>query len=331
MEKAVVIAEERKSIKESLKETILALKSMYPQLEKVSDEEILKALLYCKKAKLDPFKREVHFIPYGKSLQVVTSYTEYIKRGEKSGKLDGWTVKVEGETKNDLRATVIIYRKDWSRPFEWTVYFREVAKNSPTWEAMPVFMLKKAAISQAFRLAFPEETGFLPGEEAEIGTIEEAGIVVEPESIEQAEQVKEAEKVEKASLPPREQDKPGEAAKEEEKKEPEKVIPDEISKESREKLEKQINQGQINIIVKELTKTLGLKEDDPVFEVVKNLNYEQAVEILKKIREKKHKEVYEELLKLAKTKGSETKKEEADEIEDIEDLFEYEEDEEIPF
>lgn len=331
MEKAVVIVEEKKSIKESLKETILALKSMYPQLEKVSDEEILKALLYCKKAKLDPFKREVHFIPYGKSLQVVTSYTEYIKRGEKSGKLDGWTVKVEGETKNDLRATIIIYRKDWSRPFEWTVYFREVAKNSPTWEAMPIFMLKKAAISQAFRLAFPEETGFLPGEEAEIA-IEETEMIVEPESTEPVEQTKKMEKAEKASFSPQGQDRPDEVAEEKEKKEPEKIIPDGISKESREKLEKQINQGQINIIVKELTKTLGLKEDDPVFKAVENLNYEQAVEALKKIREKKHREVYEELLKLTGTKDSAKGKEEkTDKIEDIEDLFEYEEDEEIPF
>ena len=330
MEKAVALTDERKSIKEVIKEAVMALRGMYPQLEKVPDEEIQKALLYCKKAKLDPFRKEVHFIPYGKSLQVVTSYIEYIKRGERSGKLDGWTVKVEGKTKDDLRATVVIYRKDWTRPFEWTVFFKEVAKNTPTWESMPVFMLKKATISQAFRLAFPEETGFLPGEESEIVTAdavsvnyEETSNMIEHESTEVVVDIEKPEKTNTQTTPQTFIQKTSKPVSDDLEKEQEpKLLSDEISKETKEKI-KQINQGQINIIIKELSRALALEEEDPVIEVVKNLNYKQAVDILKKIREKKHKEAYDELLKLTKMETDP----------DLQELFEYEkeEDEDVPF
>jgi len=44
----------------------------------------------------------------------------------------------------------------------------EARQNSPTWQKMPRFMLRKVAIAQGFRLAFPEETAELPYEEAEM-------------------------------------------------------------------------------------------------------------------------------------------------------------------
>jgi len=143
------------------------IKVLFPQLREISDLEILKALALAKKLGLDPLKREVYFLPFKSTVQIVISYLEYVKRAERSGKLDGWTVKL-GKDEFGEFAEVEIYRKDWSNPFRWKVYLNEVRKDTPSWKTMPLFMLRKVAISQAFRLAFPEETSELPLEEEEV-------------------------------------------------------------------------------------------------------------------------------------------------------------------
>jgi phage recombination protein Bet len=142
------------------------VKVLFPHLTSVNDTEIRKAIGLAKHLGLDPTKKECHFIPFRGSLQVVVSYTEYIKRAERTGRLDGWDVSV-GKDDIDIFAEVVIYRKDWNHPLRWKVYLSEAKKDTQNWKNMPIFMLKKTAISQSFRLAFPEETSLLPFEEAE--------------------------------------------------------------------------------------------------------------------------------------------------------------------
>jgi len=137
---------------------------------------------------LNPLKREIHFIPYWNSgagkyeVKIVVGYEVYLKKAERSGKLNGWKVDIQGSG-DDMKAIVTIYRKDWEYPFVHEVYFNEVKQTkktergeelSPTWAKMPKFMLKKVAIAQAFRLAFPEEIGGLPYIPEEISEIEES-------------------------------------------------------------------------------------------------------------------------------------------------------------
>jgi len=155
------------------------VRMLFPHLTSVSDTEIKKAISIAKHLGLDPAKRECHFIPYKGSLQVVVSYTEYIKRAERSGKLNGWDV-VVGKDEIDVYAEVVIYRKDWNHPLKWRVYLSEAKKDTPNWKSMPLFMLKKTAISQAFRLAFPEETTSLPYEESEVSESVINEVVSEP-------------------------------------------------------------------------------------------------------------------------------------------------------
>ena len=143
------------------------VKLLFPHLQGVSDIEIRKAIALSKHLGLDPTKREVHFIPFKGSLQLVVSYTEYIKRAERSGKLNGWDVSV-GKDEVGTYAETTIYRKDWEHPLKWKVYLSEVRKDTQSWKSMPIFMLKKVCIAQAFRLAFPEETNELPYEESEL-------------------------------------------------------------------------------------------------------------------------------------------------------------------
>jgi phage recombination protein Bet len=161
------------------------VKVLFPHLQSVNDAEIKKAIALARHIGLDPTKKECHFIPYKGSLQVVVSYTEYIKRAERSGKLNGWDV-VVGKDDIDVFAEVVIYRKDWQFPLKWRVYLSEAKKETQNWKTMPLFMLKKTAISQAFRLAFPEETSLLPLEEAEFATDQ---AVEEPETEETTEEV----------------------------------------------------------------------------------------------------------------------------------------------
>lgn len=120
---------------------------------------------------LNPFKREIYCIPYGDKVSIVTGYETYIKRAERTGKLDGWRVDTTGSAKdNTLTATITINRKDWSHPFMHTVLYTEVAGNAPLWHKSPVFMTKKVAIGQGFRLCFPDELGGMPYTSDEMDT-----------------------------------------------------------------------------------------------------------------------------------------------------------------
>ena len=129
----------------------------------------------CQTLGLSPFKKQIYFIKYGnQDASIVVGYTTYIDRAERSGQLDGWHVELD-DKENPTEATITIYRKDWSHPFEWTVYLADVIKlkrdNTPqsTWATQLRFQLRKCTISQGFRLAFPSECGDLPYTAEEIG------------------------------------------------------------------------------------------------------------------------------------------------------------------
>lgn len=125
-----------------------------------TDKELFIFLNTCKSFNLNPMKREVHLIKYGNSpAQIVTGYEVYLKRAERTGKVNGWGVSVAEDGKS---ATVTIHRKDWSQPFTWTAYRAEFDKGQANWRTMPLFMLRKVAMAQAFRICFPDEMGGLP-------------------------------------------------------------------------------------------------------------------------------------------------------------------------
>lgn len=117
---------------------------------------------------LNPFKREIYCIPYtmkngSRKLSILTGYEVYLKRAERLNKLDGWAVKTIGTIKDhDLKAVVEIFRKDWKMPFVHEVYFSEYVQDSQIWRTKPMTMIKKVAIAQGFRLAFPDEMGGMP-------------------------------------------------------------------------------------------------------------------------------------------------------------------------
>lgn len=137
--------------------------------------------------KLNPFLNEIHAITYntkeGPVFKCVTGYMVYIKRAERSGKLNGWEVS-STNSGGQMISTLTIYRKDWEKPFRHSVRFNEVAQYTPDgnlsrlWRKMPAFMCEKACISQGFRLCFPDELAGMPYTQEELpeGTVLSSGM-----------------------------------------------------------------------------------------------------------------------------------------------------------
>ena len=159
------------------KQTVLDFLTAFGLASQLTEPEKLQFIEIAQAFKLNPFKREIHVAVYGEGeyrrLSIITGYEVYLKRAERTGKLDGWKAWVEGEG-DAMKALVEIHRKDWSEPFVHEVYWREAVQKkkdgSPTsfWTKQPKFQLKKVAISQGFRLAFPDELGGLPYDASEL-------------------------------------------------------------------------------------------------------------------------------------------------------------------
>ncbi|MCR5723450.1 MAG: phage recombination protein Bet [Treponema sp.] len=126
----------------------------------------------CRAFNLNPFKREIYGVPYGNNFNIIVGYEVYLKRAERSGKLDGWSVDFSGEGAS-LKATITIHRKDWSEPFTHEVYFSEYNAGTAIWKSKPKTMLRKVAIAQGFRLCFPDELAGIPYTSDEIPGAEE--------------------------------------------------------------------------------------------------------------------------------------------------------------
>ena len=117
---------------------------------------------------LNPFKREIHVSKYNGQMSIITGYEVYIKRAERTGQLDGWSVSTTGSVAtNDLKATITIHRKDRSHPFIWEAEYNEFVQKTREgavtkfWQKATM-MIKKVAISQGFRLCFSDELGGMP-------------------------------------------------------------------------------------------------------------------------------------------------------------------------
>lgn len=159
------------TVPEVQKQTILDYLKAFGLASELTEAEKLQFVEIAQAFRLNPFKREIHVAVFGegeyRKLSIITGYEVYLKRADRTGKLDGWRAWIEGEGEQ-TKALVEIHRKDWSAPFIHEVYWREAVQKkrdgTPTafWTKQPRFQLKKVAISQGFRLAFPDELGGMP-------------------------------------------------------------------------------------------------------------------------------------------------------------------------
>lgn len=164
---------------------------------KLSDQQFKMFYGIAKAFNLNPFRREIYAIAYGQSFNIVTGYQVYIDRAMKSGMLDGWKAEtLRSEDGKIAGAKIIIHRKDWKEPFEWTVDIKEFVKlkadGKPQGQraVMPEFMIKKVAIGQGFRLAFPNELSGMPYLPEEITDKRESFVAGESVLVEHLEEPK---------------------------------------------------------------------------------------------------------------------------------------------
>ena len=135
-------------------------------LQKLTKGEKNTFIEIAKAFNLNPFKREIHVSKYGENMSIITGYEVYIKRAERTGLLDGWSVTTTGE-RDALKAILTIYRKDRAHPFIWEALYKECVQKTKEgivtkfWQKAD-FMTKKVAISQGFRLCFSDELGGMP-------------------------------------------------------------------------------------------------------------------------------------------------------------------------
>ncbi len=146
--------------------------------ENVTEQEIILFMNWCKFQELNPWTNEAYLVKYDakKPAQNITGKEAFMKRAEddpryeglKAGLIlgrDGEVVEVEGsfmlKTDTLLGGWCDVYRSDRKFPISARVNLEEYHKGQSTWNQMPKTMIRKVAIVQALREAFPKNLGNL--------------------------------------------------------------------------------------------------------------------------------------------------------------------------
>ena len=164
----------------------------------VSEQEVVMFINLCQFQKLNPFLNEAYLVKFGSQpASIITSKEAFMKRAEAHPKYKGFKagiivernseiVEVEGavKLKNDelIGGWCEVYRDDRSTPIKVRIALEEFSKSQATWKSMPLTMIRKSAIVNALREAFPETMGAMYTEDdADINKTPEQAIAVEIE------------------------------------------------------------------------------------------------------------------------------------------------------
>ncbi|MBF2345396.1 phage recombination protein Bet [Listeria seeligeri] len=157
----------------------------------VTDQEVIMFLQLCKYQKLNPFLNEAYLVKFknnmgpDKPAQIIVSKEAFMKRAESHPQYNGLSagiiveregemVEVEGAIKLGkdklIGGWAKIYRKDRERPVVTKISLSEFSKGQATWNQMPLNMIRKTAIVNAMREAFPDNLGAMYTEEEQATT-----------------------------------------------------------------------------------------------------------------------------------------------------------------
>jgi phage recombination protein Bet len=129
---------------------------------KASDTDLYLFVQIARSQGLNPFAREIYFIPYGDKSSIVVGYEVYLKRVLASGLCEGFKVEMRNEGEANEQAVYIGYRKGWKEPFEWAVKTSTYNKKQGVWNVNPIHMIKKIAVSQGMRWQFADAIAGIP-------------------------------------------------------------------------------------------------------------------------------------------------------------------------
>lgn len=202
----------------------------------VTDQEVVMFLNLCRYQKLNPFLKEAYLIKYSSKspATIVTGKDAFTKRAQRNERFEGLEAGVivhKGENLEYRTGTLVlpseklvggwakVHVKGYVVPIESTASFEEYAgykevwvngektgrrELNSQWSSKPATMIRKVALVQALREAFPEDLQGLYGEEemgVEVPTQEPAEI--RGEATDMTEEILEIEyesKVEQTSL-----------------------------------------------------------------------------------------------------------------------------------
>lgn len=141
----------------------------------ITGQEAVLFMNLCKYQKLNPFLNEAYLVKFGdKPAQMITGKEAFLKRAETHEMFDGYRagliisredeiLEIEGSftTAGDkvLGGWCEVHRADRKYPIIAKVSFDEYNKGQSTWKDMPKTMIRKVAMVQAFREAFPANLG----------------------------------------------------------------------------------------------------------------------------------------------------------------------------
>ncbi|HEM0758248.1 TPA: phage recombination protein Bet [Listeria monocytogenes] len=154
--------------------------------EQVTEQEIVMFLQLCRYQKLNPFLNEAYLVKFkGSPAQIITSKEAFMKRAESHPQYDGLVagivveregemVEVEGAIKLEkdklIGGWAKVYRKDREKPVVTKISLSEFGKGQATWKQMPLNMIRKTAIVNAMREAFPDNLGAMYTEDEPFST-----------------------------------------------------------------------------------------------------------------------------------------------------------------
>lgn len=161
----------------------------------VTEQEVVMFINLCQFQKLNPFLNEAYLVKFGSQpASIITSKEAFMKRAEAHPKYKGLKagiivernneiVEVEGavKLKNDelIGGWCEVFRED-REPTKVRIALEEFSKSQATWKSMPLTMIRKSAIVNALREAFPESLGAMYTEDdAEINKPSEQATALE--------------------------------------------------------------------------------------------------------------------------------------------------------
>ena len=156
----------------------------------VTDQEVMMFLMLCKSQHLNPFLREAYLIKYGdrNPATTVVGKDVFLKRARRQKDFAGFEAGIivvdangdyidrpgtfyERETEALYGGWAKVHVRGYAIPIYESVSFDEYAGRkadgslSGQWAKMPATMIRKVALCQALREAFPEDFGALYGQE----------------------------------------------------------------------------------------------------------------------------------------------------------------------
>lgn len=149
----------------------------------ITEGEVETFINLCKFQQLNPFVNEAYLLKYDnkKPATMVVAKEALQKRAELNpqydGQEDGIVVVDKNGNEKDIVGAIVpqgynllggwckVYRKDRRIPTTVRVSFKEYNKGQSSWISMPSTMIRKVAIAQALRGAFPNALGNMYSEE----------------------------------------------------------------------------------------------------------------------------------------------------------------------